>query len=68
MPESQAFALPDKLGVFKYKISAQGNKLHLMVNTQISQSIISPLYYDAIKTYFSKLVEKESEQVVLKKI
>lgn len=65
LPESAAISLPDNLGSFKYKVIGNGNTIQLLVSTQINQSIISPLYYDALKTYFSQLVEKEAEQIVL---
>ncbi|KAA5826315.1 DUF3857 domain-containing protein [Algibacter amylolyticus] len=67
LPEPGVFTLPDNLGMFKYNITAQSNKVQLAVETQISTSIISPIYYDALKAYFSKLVEKEAEQIVLTK-
>ncbi|WP_298495738.1 DUF3857 domain-containing protein [uncultured Algibacter sp.] len=67
IPEPVAFMMPDNLGVFKYNISANGNKVQLLVDSEINESIISSIYYDALKAYFSQLVEKEAEQIVLTK-
>ena len=67
IPEPAVFMMPDNLGLFKYNISAQGNKVQLVIELQINQSIISPLYYDALKEYFNKLIEKEAKQIVLTK-
>ncbi|WP_396602131.1 DUF3857 domain-containing protein [Algibacter sp. R77976] len=67
IPESAAIALPDNLGAFHYKVVGQGNTIQISIKTQINQSIISPIYYDALKTYFSQLVEKEAEQIVITK-
>ncbi|UKM64897.1 DUF3857 domain-containing protein [Flavobacteriaceae bacterium GSB9] len=67
VPEPAAMMLPDNLGVFKYNLQAQGKKIQIIVEEEINQAIISPIYYEALKAYFSKLVEKESEQIVLTK-
>lgn len=67
MPESEGFALPDNLGSFKYVLSQNASTVQLLINTKINTSIISPLYYNALKAYFKQLIEKENEQIVLTK-
>ncbi|MFD0989151.1 DUF3857 domain-containing protein [Mariniflexile jejuense] len=67
-PEPLMFMMPDNLGSFKYNISHQENLIQLSVESQINQPIILSVYYDALKEYFSKIVEKEAEQIVLTKI
>lgn len=68
LPEPGAIGLPDSLGSFKFNITSKGNSVQLIVESKINQSIITPLYYDVLKTYFSQIVEKEAEQIVLTKI
>lgn len=68
IPESGVITLPDDLGIFKYIISTTESNIQLVIETTINQSIITPLYYDILKTYFSQLVEKENEQIVLTKV
>lgn len=68
IPKTIAMALPDNLGAFKYNISASETKVHLVVDSEINQPIISPIYYETLKAYFSKLIEKEAEQIVLNKV
>ncbi|MGK0255205.1 MAG: hypothetical protein ACI9OE_002729 [Mariniflexile sp.] len=68
MPESAAIALPDNLGSFKYKIAGNGKSIQISVSTQINEPIISALYYDTLKEYFNKFIEKEAEQIVLSKM
>lgn len=65
IPESNGLLLPDNLGSYKYSITASGNKIQLNIVTDMNQPIITPNYYDALKAYFSKLIEKEGEQIVL---
>ena len=68
LPKELALALPDNLGSFKYNIVGNGSKIQVVINTEINQAIVSPVYYNALKAYFSQLIEKESEQIVLTKI
>ena len=67
IPESAAFSLPDNLGIFKFKISTKETSVQVLVDAKINQSIIPPLYYDALKEYFKQMIEKENEQIVLTK-
>ena len=67
IPETASLALPDNLGTFKYNISQNGSTINLLINSEINKSIISPIYYDALKEYFKLLIEKENEKIVLTK-
>lgn len=67
VPEPMVLALPDNLGEFKFNISGNGNSIQAIISTKINEAIISPLYYDALKEYFNRFIEKEAEQVVLTK-
>ncbi|WP_242202677.1 DUF3857 domain-containing protein [Aestuariivivens insulae] len=66
-PEPIILQLPDNLGVYKYNIVLKQSAVQLIVEAEINQAIISPLYYDALKEYFKQLIEKENEQIVLTK-
>ncbi|HEX9600178.1 MAG TPA: transglutaminase, partial [Mariniflexile sp.] len=68
IPEPLVMTMPDNLGTFKYNISAIDNKIQLVIDTEINESIISPIYYEALKEYFRKMIEKEAEQIVLTKV
>ncbi len=68
IPEPLVMTMPDNLGTFKYNISASDKKIQLVIDTEINESIISPIYYEVLKEYFSKMVEKEAEQIVLTKV
>ncbi|WP_248722137.1 DUF3857 domain-containing protein [Seonamhaeicola sp. ML3] len=68
IPESASFALPDNLGAFSYKVMGNGNSIQVSVDSQINQSIISPIYYEALREYFNTFIQKEAEQIVLTKV
>lgn len=64
-PEDLAIGLPEQLGLFKYKIIVQGNKIKLSSILQINSSIIAPHYYEVLKDFYKKLVAKQTEKIVL---
>lgn len=68
MPENEAVVLPDELGSFKFISSITGNMVQIMVNKDIKEAIIPPVYYDVLKAFFNKIVEKESQKIVLTKV
>jgi hypothetical protein len=53
---------------FKYQISTINNTIQVSQILQFNQAVIPSEYYPAVKDFFSKIVEKNSEQLVLKKI
>jgi uncharacterized protein YfkK (UPF0435 family) len=60
--------MADDLGFFSYKISNDKEKVQVIVSSKINSSIIAPQYYEALKSYFSMIVKKEADQVVLTRI
>lgn len=68
LPEGGSFVMPDNLASFKYNVTANAASVQLFVSTEMHQPIIPYNYYEALKAYFSKIVEKEAEQIVLTKI
>ena len=67
VPEDIAMALPDNIGGFSYQTKLMGGSIQLMVEEHIDMAVISPEYYPAVRELFKKIVEKQSEQVVLSK-
>ncbi len=68
VPDPIMIKLPDNLGSYTYNISAVSNSVQLSIETEINQPIISSIHYNALKDYFSKIIEVESTQIVLTKI
>ena len=67
LPESIAIGLPENKGVFKYQLTNVGNKIKVVSIFQINSSAISPTYYLALKEFYKKVVEKQTEKIVLVK-
>lgn len=67
VPENTVLQLPQNLGAFKYMIKKGQNQLQLVVSSEINRAVIPADYYDLLKEYYSKLLTKEAEKVVLVK-
>jgi hypothetical protein len=57
----------DNLLAYKYQLKNVNNSLQISVVFSINSSLIPATYYSLIKDFFSKVVEKNNEQIVLRK-
>ena len=67
LPEPLAIALPDNIGVFKYQVTQNANKISTVSILEFNEPMILPENYQFLKDFYSKLVLKEAEKVVLVK-
>ncbi|MCK0131948.1 DUF3857 domain-containing protein [Flavobacteriaceae bacterium F08102] len=67
-PADMAIGLPDNLGVYKYKIVRNGNKLKIFSKLTINSAQIPQNYYAALKDFYQQIVDKQVEKIVLSKI
>lgn len=68
LPESINLALPNKGGKFKFLVNAVSeNIIQIVCEVRIKQLIFNPEEYPSIKGLFDVIVEKQGEQIVLKK-
>lgn len=68
MPAATTLSMVDNLGSFKYVINLTGNSIQMSVTSQINAPIISSEYYATLKEYYQKIIEKQTEKIVLVKI
>nr|WP_298794410.1 transglutaminase domain-containing protein [uncultured Allomuricauda sp.] len=68
VPESIALSLPDNVGSFKYLISATDTTINLRATLSSPTAVIPANYYEFLKQFYTQIVEKETEKVVLSKI
>ena len=68
LPAPLAIGLPEGLGMFKFQVAKQGNKISVMSIFQINSAIITPQYYTALKDFYGQMVKKQSEKIVLTKL
>lgn len=68
VPQSLVLRLPDDLGEVKYLINTSATGVQLIYNLKINFAMLSPIYYNHIKEFFSKMVEVETEKIILSKV
>lgn len=67
-PEDLAINLTENMGSYRFNINQVGKKLSISLQNSINTPVISPSFYKDLQAYFTMIVEKEAEKVVLKKI
>jgi hypothetical protein len=67
MPAAINLAAAGEMGTFKYFTGVVGNKIQIQITTDINVPIVPADYYDVLKEFFKKMIEKQNEKIVLKK-
>ncbi|MCW4468278.1 DUF3857 and transglutaminase domain-containing protein [Flavobacterium sp. MFBS3-15] len=67
MPEPVTMVMEENIGSYKYNITAQGNTIQLSSFFDINFPTVSHEYYRTLKDFFSKMIEKQKEKIVLVK-
>jgi len=68
LPSPSNVQTDDKQLGFVYNISSSGNKVQLMFVMDINTSIVTATNYPALKDFYKKMIEKQNEKIVLKKV
>ncbi len=67
LPEAFKVQLPDNSGKFQYLLSQKDNKIQLVMKLNLSKIYYEIHEYETVKKFFDFVVEKQAEQIVLKK-
>jgi len=67
LPETTAIGLPNKSGVFTYSASIVDNKILISQRMMLRNAEFLPTDYKLIKEFFTQIIEKAGEQIVLKR-
>ena len=68
LPASKLINLPGNAGRYSYNASKNGNTIHITSNLQINKSLFAQDEYPALREFYSLVVAKQNEQIVLKKV
>ncbi len=68
LPEPVRLLLPDNMGSFLYSITENAGALSLQYQLDLSQSIVGPEHYQALRNFYIMKLEKQAEKIVLKKV
>lgn len=67
-PKAMKIATEDKVLLFTINALAEGNKIQIIITREINAAILVADYYEDLKQFFQKIIEKENEKIVLKKV
>jgi len=65
LPKPINMVTGDGIGSFKYMIANADNKIQVSIVFEISTAIVGADYYDIVKDFYQKIVDKLNEKVVL---
>jgi hypothetical protein len=68
LPQPVSLTMEDNMGSFKYNLVANGNLIQVAVTMDINAATIGPDYYDTLKSFYQKMLEKQNEKIVLKRL
>lgn len=58
----------DAFGIFTFNITSADNKIQIMTTQEINTAIISNHSYNSLKDFYKKMIDKQHEKIILKKI
>ena len=68
LPAATSIQTEQNICSFKYIILQNGNKVQISIVQDVSVPIVNPVDYPLLKESYKKLIEKETEKIVLKKL
>lgn len=69
LPKSEKFVFGENNDLlFTYRLSSDERKIQVQYQLVVNNLLVLPIHYSDLRDFFSKMVQKNSEQIVLKKI
>jgi hypothetical protein len=68
IPASAQMETEQNICSFKYIIQEAGNKIQLSITQDVFIPIVNPVDYPVLQESYKKIIEKQNEKIVLKKI
>jgi len=68
LPKGQIFVLPGNTAKYLYNITLVGEIISITSQLQINKSLFLQNEYESLREFYSRVVAKQAEQIVLKKI
>lgn len=67
LPKSKILALPNNMGKFMYNVTTIGNTINYTSNFSINKALFVQDEYPLLREFYTQVVAKQAEQIVLKK-
>lgn len=67
LPQSKVITMPENAARFIYNVAQTGNQITVTSMFHINKSLFTQLEYPTLREFYSQVVAKQAEQIVLKK-
>lgn len=68
IPQPIAITTGEGVATFKFNIQASANKIQIVVTSEINSMLVAAEFYPILKDYYKKMIDKQNEKIILKKI
>jgi len=68
IPKPIKISTAENVALFTLNIFSEERKLQVQITREINTAIVSAEYYDTLKDFYQKMIDKLNEKIVLKKI
>jgi hypothetical protein len=68
LPKSTRVALNVDQGSFEYLVQQNNDHIQILIRLKLNKANFEPADYETLRNFFAFIVEKESEQIVFKKL
>jgi hypothetical protein len=67
-PKTMKIAMEDKVVLFTINTQVEGNRIQIIITKEMNVAVLTADYYDDLKDFFQKIIDKQNEKIVLKKL
>lgn len=68
LPPAQRLEMPEKIASLNFQTKVTGNRLQFIMIVDVRKSDIHPKHYQALQTFYTKIIDKMNTTIVLKKV
>lgn len=68
LPENKQVKLPNGMGLFDYKVTVEDQTVNVSTTVNIKKGKIKPNYYPELREFYTQIIGKFKETLVLKKV
>jgi hypothetical protein len=68
IPKPIKISMADNVAFFTINVLLEGNVIQIAIIKEINSAIVSADFYDILKEFYQKMIDKQKEKIVLKKI
>jgi hypothetical protein len=68
IPKSIKFSTPEDVVSFTMNTQINGDMIQIQVVNEINKAIVSADYYEILKDFYQKMIDKQNEKIILTKI